>query len=213
MKRPFSIATLKLTTDMTTDAPGLADDKNIDDVALMASIAVGDRNAFNIFLSRHLSAVVLFAKRYLFNQADAEDIAQETFFRVWQKATMWQPQGHSPRSWLYRIAYNLCIDEIRRRPASESTDNSDADQHIDTESSSLEKSIERDSDLRRITCSLSQLPERQCTALSLCALQGLTNKEAATAMDISIEALESLLSRGRRQLRNQLQQDGEPNHE
>jgi len=216
MKRHLSIAALNVTTDMTTNAPGMNHNKNdneSDDVVLMASIATGDRNAFNTFLSRHLSAVVQFARRYLFNQADAEDIAQETFFRVWQKATTWQPQGHSPRSWLYRIAYNLCIDEIRRRPANDPTNDTDIDKNVDLESNSLEKTIEIDSDLKQLTRSLAQLPERQRTALSLCALQGLTNKEAATAMDISVEALESLLSRGRRQLRSRLQQDGENNHE
>jgi len=224
MIKQLSIANL----DMMTDVPGIVDNKcndksddEIDDVALMASIANGDRNAFNTFLSHHLFAVVQFAKRYLPNQADAEDIAQETFFRVWQKAGTWQPQGYSPRSWMYRIAYNLCIDEIRRRPANEATNlltnetNNDTDvyQNVDLENESLESTIETDSDLRQLTHSLTQLPERQRTALSLCALQGLSNKEAAAAMDISVEALESLLSRGRRQLRSSLQQDGEINHE
>jgi len=212
MKRQFSIATL----NMASNAPGMIEENNggnIDDISLMASIAKGDRNAFNVFLSRHLSAVVQFSKRYLSGLADAEDIAQETFFRVWQKGNSWQSQGHSPRSWLYRIAYNLCIDEIRRKPASEQVNNDVAEKKTILDSGDLEKTIEHESNINWISRSLKKLPERQRTALSLCALQGLSNKEAANVMDISIEALESLLSRGRRQLRAQLQQDGENGHE
>jgi RNA polymerase sigma-70 factor (ECF subfamily) len=179
----------------------------------MASIATGDRDAFKAFLSRHLSAVIVYARRYLASHADAEDIAQETFIRVWQKAATWQPQGYSPRSWMYRIAYHLCIDEIRRRPTNEVLNDDGVYNPVDPESSSPEKTIENASDLNQLTHWLTLLPERQHTALSLCALQGLSNKEAATAMEISVDALESLLSRGRRQLRNHLQQDGENNYE
>jgi len=203
MKNRLSIVTL----NMTTDTPGVSD--VIDDGALMALIANGDRNAFNTFLSRHLTAVVQFARRYLSSQADAEDIAQETFFRVWRKSATWQPQGHSPRSWIYRIAYNLCIDEIRRRPAIPVSNGNDSCMQSD----SLEMDMERDSAVSQLSRSLKDLPERQRTAIALCALQGLSNKEAATAMEISIDALESLLSRGRRQLRARLQQDGGINHE
>jgi RNA polymerase sigma-70 factor (ECF subfamily) len=203
MKRLLSIATL----NMTNSAPGVDQDSN--DIALMAAIANGDRDAFQAFLSRHLSAVVQFARRYLASNSDAEDIAQETFFRVWQKASSWTPRGHSPRSWLYRIAYNLCIDEIRRRPLTEDV----TDDTVDGATDYLETTIENTAELERLAHSLKQLPERQNTAISLCALQGLSNKEAAAAMDISIDALESLLARGRRQLRNHLQQDGETRHE
>lgn len=212
MKRQVSMASL----DSMTDAPGAIDnmnDDNFDDVNLMASIANGDKNAFNHFLSRHLPAVVQFARRYLSSQADAEDIAQETFFRVWRKAVTWQPQGYSPRGWLYRIAYNLCIDEIRRKPVNQHLSNDVTENISEQDSDSLEVSIETDSDLYRLTHLLKQLPERQRTALSLCALQGLSNKEAAIVMDISIDALESLLSRGRRQLRNHMKNDGANSHE
>jgi RNA polymerase sigma-70 factor (ECF subfamily) len=216
MKRQLSIAALDITTDMTTGEHGMNYDKcddERDDNALMASIAAGDRNAFNTFLSHHLSAVVQFARRYLSEQADAEDIAQETFFRVWRKAATWQSQGHSPRSWLYRIAYNLCIDEIRRRPTIKLAIESATESEFSKASDNTVTNIERDSEIKRLAHSLKELPERQRTAISLCAIQGLTNKEASTVMEISIEALESLLSRGRRQLRSRLQQEGEITHD
>lgn len=212
MEKQCSMAIKIMASDMT-DANNDQDNGPVDDVTLMASIANGDRNAFQLFLSRHIFAVVQFVKRYLSNRADAEDIAQETFLRVWQKAATWQAKGYSPRSWLYRIAYNLSVDEIRRRPENEHIDSNDIEIKSNHKSDSPETAFEKTSDLNRLTHLLKQLPERQRTALSLCALQGLTNKEAAIAMDISVDALESLLSRGRRQLRSQLQQDGENSYE
>lgn len=204
MKRLLSIATL----NMTNSSPGVG--LSSDDVALMTAIAKGDRNAFHIFLSRHLAAVVQFAQRYLTSQNDTEDIAQETFFRVWQKAATWIPRGHSPRSWLFRITYNLCMDELRRRPiAEDSIDTTVEDRSVESANDSLETNMENSTELERLALILKQLPERQRTAITLCALQGLSNKEAAVTMDISVEALESLLSRGRRQLRMQLRQDGD----
>lgn len=170
------------------------------DTELLELVSNGDRDAFGVFLSRHLNTIVRFAYRYLSNKADAEDIAQETFIRVWKKSVSWQPQGHSPLSWVYRIAYNLCIDELRRRPAKPAN----ADE-VPVENLSV--SMEQDTDIEQLSVALQALPERQRAAISLCALQGLSNKEAASVMQISVDALESLLSRGRRQLRKHLEQD------
>jgi RNA polymerase sigma-70 factor (ECF subfamily) len=201
---------------MASNAHSMTNDKSdeeIADAALMAFIANGDREAFNTLLSRHLFAVVQFSKRYLSNQDDAEDVTQEAFFRVWQKAATWKAQGYSPRSWIYRIAYNLCIDEIRRRTGKAKITDADVNMNVALQPESLEQTVEKNTELSRLTDSLNLLPERQRTALSLCALQGLSNKEAAAVMEVSVEALESLLSRGRRQLRNLMQRDGEPKHE
>lgn len=169
---------------------------------LMQRIAVEDREAFQTFLMRHLAGVVQFASRYCESRADAEDLAQDTFLRVWQKADRWREQGVSPLSWVYRITYNLCIDAFRRRrhdlPLTEQTAQADpaADQ---TELIVAEQ-------LLRV---IGGLPERQATALMLCAGHGMTNKEAAGVMGVSVEALESLLSRGRRTLRQQLYPEGD----
>ena len=80
-----------------------------DDKELLSGIANADRKAFQAFLSRHIKGVVRFAQRYIHPHQDAEDIAQEVFIRVWQKAGSWRYQGYSVKSWLYRIAYNLCM--------------------------------------------------------------------------------------------------------
>ena len=81
----------------------------------MVAVARGDKDAFTEIVSRHLNAVIHFAVRYVGHRAEAEDVAQEAFIRIWKHAAKWEPQGFSFRSWLYKITYNLCIDELRKR--------------------------------------------------------------------------------------------------
>ncbi len=175
-----------------------------DDAVLMGKIAVGDKSAYTEFLERYLSAIVDFAWRYLGRRVDAEDIAQEAFIRVWSKAPSWRAQGPSPRSWLYRITYHLCIDELRRRHRHGSLQ--DAGPLTDP-SATPEDNLLRQARIGQVVEALRALPERQHTAIALCAYHGLSNKEAAATLNITVEALESLLSRGRRRLRQLLQLD------
>lgn len=168
-----------------------------DDDVLIRNIAAGDREAFELFLGRYLVPIVAFARRYVYSISDAEDIAQETFTRVWIRADRWRDIGGSPRGWVYRIAYNLCIDELRKRRtvvddfelASEETPETQLGQNIDEQR------------LRRL---IHALPERQRSALWLNAYHGLSNKEAALILGTTVEAMESLLTRARRALRKQL---------
>ena len=167
----------------------------------MERIAAGDKAAFSEFLSRYLVAIVDFAQRYVKQRVDAEDVAQEAFIRVWRKAPSWRAQQATPRSWLYRIAYHLCIDALRRRQPHDSLP--DAEDPADPNPTPEENAL-RQAHMERLDRALRALPERQRTAIILCAYRGLGNKEAAAALDISVEALESLLARGRRQLRQTL---------
>lgn len=166
-----------------------------DELRLFQRIAQGDKHAFAQLLSAYLPPLLTFIKRYIKEPAQAEDIAQETCLRVWQRAGDWQEREHSPRSWIYRIAFNLCIDAIRRQKSS--TD--DLQQLIDTRSP--EQDIIALNQQQHLHYAIARLPERQRTALYLCAFQGLSNKEAAAIMKLSVDALESLLARARRSLR------------
>ena len=180
-----------------------------EDYRLMEAIAQGNAGAFTALVKRHINSVVRYALRYVGFHGDAEDIAQETFIRLWKHAANWEQQGFSLRSWLYRITYNLCIDHLRKRKQTTSIDD-------ETSLSSLEQPDEalvEQQQQQEIKKALASLPERQHSAIILCIYQGLTNIEAAQVMDISVEALESLLSRGRRTLKARMQQSGEPDTE
>jgi len=173
------------------------------DSQLMLAVAQGDQAAFTEIVTRHLTPVVHFAWRYMGRRSDAEDVAQEAFLRLWKHAPDWEDLGFSVRSWIYRIAYNLCIDELRKRkpvtPVEDEVSLASADQP--------DEDLYRDQRQQQVAAALNELPERQRTALVLCVYQGLSNKDAATVMEISVEALESLLSRARRMLRNKITEE------
>lgn len=171
-----------------------------EDQQLMLLIANGNKNAFTVLATRYLNQIIQFACRYVGSRTEAEDVAQETLIRLWKHAVSWQPQGYSLRSWLYRITYNLCIDEIRKRkPVSELKYDSQAvaKEQPDSEVYGQQKDV-------IVKTALNELPERQRTAINLCVYQALSNQEAADTMGVTVEALESLLARGRRKLRKDL---------
>lgn len=169
-----------------------------DDAALMVRIATRDKQAFAALMNRHLAAVLRFNTQYL--PQEAEDITQEAFIRLWNKAPTWKDQGVSAKAWLLRVSYNLCIDELRKYKA-ETLD----EQTMDRVNPSLseEDRLGVHDDFRWRMNALQALPERQRTAIALCACSGLNNREAAAILNISVDALESLLARGRRALKQQ----------
>jgi len=166
----------------------------------MMAVAQGDKGAFTEIVTRHLTPLVHFALRYVGRRPDAEDVAQEAFIRLWNHASSWQDQGFSLRSWIYRIAYNLCIDELRKRKPVTPVE----DEVSLTSGEQPDAELYRSQQQTRVSAALGELPERQRTALMLCVYQGLSNQDAAAVMEINVEALESLLARARRTLRNKM---------
>jgi len=168
------------------------------DAARMRRVGDGDAAAFRELSQRHLAPVTRYAARLLGDAAEAEEVAQETFLRLWQQAPRWQPRA-KVSTWLYRVAHNQCIDRLRRRreagPAALDR------MSVGTRPSQLlaDKQVALEVEL-----ALAELPERQRAAVSLVHYQGLGGTEAAEVLEISVEALESLLARGRRALRERL---------
>lgn len=166
------------------------------DEELITRIAAGDRRAFTDFTQRHGDFLFATAVRMMRETFDAQDVVQDTLLRIWQKAGLWRPDGGaSVRTWMYRIAYNACIDALRRRkPQTALPETLVAAETADAAYRLRER--------RAIVAeALAQLPERQRAALVLCHYQGLSNAEAAAAMGGSVKAVESLLIRARRQMR------------
>jgi RNA polymerase sigma-70 factor (ECF subfamily) len=167
------------------------------DAALMRRVAGGDGAATRTVVTRYLPQVLALARRMLNDAAEAEDVAQEAMLRLWQMAPRWRedaPVG----AWLYRVAHNLSIDRIRRRRPTIDVDT--AVDLADPAPTPIERlaARERKSAVER---AIAALPERQRTAITLVHTLEMGNIEAAATMEISVEALESLLSRGRRALR------------
>lgn len=139
-----------------------------------------------------------YAYRLLTDRSEAEDVAQETFLRLWTHARQWTPQTRLS-AWLHRVAHNLCIDRLRGR-AEHSSERVERLQASDRPSTL----VARRQVAKAVEEAVSALPERQRVAISLVHFQGLSNTEAAEIMDISVDALESLLARARLALRKGL---------
>lgn len=171
------------------------------DEELIRRVAAGDGRAAQQFVHRHAERLVRLARRMLNDPADAEDVAQEVFLRVWREAPKWKPGQAKFQTWMHRVALNLCYDRLRRR-----RENPDPDAGLtiaDPSPSAGDAWLERQR-AARVRSALADLPERQRAAIALCHFEEASNIEAAAALEISVDALESLLARGRRALRESL---------
>ncbi len=174
--------------------------KDISDDLLMQQIQAGDHQAFVKLVDRHLTTLHKFAQHILGNPTDADDIVQETFVRVWQKAHQWQPKA-KVSTWLHSITNNLCMDFYRRVKV-KTVDITE----VNLITSHQPATDKQQQDVKiQVQTALQQLPENQRCAIVLCYYQDMTNREAANVLNISISALESLMARGRRKLKKILQ--------
>lgn len=171
----------------------------LSDEHLIARIQGGDQEAFACLLSRHVDSIHRYADRIVGNTADAEDLTQDTFVRVWQKAHTFAPGKAKVTTWIHTIAHNLCIDMLRKHRVQfdSDTDMADANGAPDRQAQQTELA-------KYLNRAIAGLPQAQRSALVLCHVQGLTNKQAAEVMGIGIRALESLLARARRTMRSNL---------
>jgi RNA polymerase sigma-70 factor, ECF subfamily len=173
------------------------------DEQLMAAIVTGDRHAYAEVVSKHARLLAAYAWRMLGSESEAQDIVQETFLRLWMQAQRWDSQKSALSTWLHRIAHNLCIDALRKMNKVRESSDDEITELLD-ERESAEQEISRESLEFQLHAAIAALPERQRSALILVHFQGLTNKELAEILDISVDALESLLSRARRTLKHRL---------
>ncbi|MEM8919924.1 MAG: RNA polymerase sigma factor [Pseudomonadota bacterium] len=170
------------------------------DEDLVRRAGEGDRRAAAELVRRHTPIMVALAERMLRDRAEAEDVAQEVFLRVWRDAAKWKPGQARFSTWMHRVAMNLCLDRLRK-PKSAPLDA--APEPVDPSASASRDLIERQRGAE-VRAAVGDLPERQRAALVLCHFQELSNIEAASILDVSVEALESLLARGRRNLKAKL---------
>ncbi|MFV3077374.1 RNA polymerase sigma factor [Niveispirillum fermenti] len=170
------------------------------DEALVARVAAGDRRAYGLLVERHLDRTVTIARRILPSQADAEDVAQEAFLRLWRHADRFEPAAARFSTWFYRITTNLCLDRTRRMPMAPLDAAGDpADPSMDQEAALADQRTRA-----AVSAAVADLPDRLRAAVTLTYDAGLSNAEAAKALDVSVKALESLLVRARRSLRERL---------
>ena len=170
------------------------------DEDLVRRVGQGDPAAIQAMVARKLPRMLALAQRMLGDAVEAEDVAQEAMLRAWRQAPGWVSGRAKFDTWLHRVALNLCYDRLRRRreiPTDAVPDRRD-------EGAAPDRGLLAADVGAAVNSALARLPDRQREAIVLCHYQELSNIEAAGLMKISIEALESLLSRGRRALRQAL---------
>ena len=170
------------------------------DEDLVRRVGRGDPAAVQALVARKLPRMLALAQRMLNDPVEAEDVAQEAMLRAWRQASAWRPGQAKFDTWLHRVALNLCYDRLRRRREIPT----EAPPERAYEGPAPDRGLMAADTGRRVQAALAALPDRQREALVLCHYQELTNIEAARLMAVSVEALESLLSRGRRALRTAL---------
>ncbi len=167
----------------------------------MARVSRGDAQAFQLLVDAGIDRVLAVARRILGDDTEAEDVAQDVFLKLWRRAEQWEAGRARVSTWLYRVTVNACIDKLRARK--EQT----VDELPDISGSATQLKTLEERDLRAfMDDALQALPERQRVALVLFHYENLSMSSVAEMMDSSVEAVESLLARGRRTLKKNLHQ-------
>jgi RNA polymerase sigma-70 factor, ECF subfamily len=170
------------------------------DLETLRAIARGEPNACRRLLDRHMLPLHAFATRVLGDPSEAEDVCQESFMKLWQTAAQWQPDQAKVSTWLYQVALNGCRDRLRRqRP--QAADDPDT---LHSTAPQPAHQVEHDQRAQRLNAAIARLPPRQREALLLFHFEGHSQAHSAAVLDISEQALESLLGRARKALRERL---------
>lgn len=170
------------------------------DEQLLELFRAGSDDAFQVLHDRYRQRLFVYTRQMLGgSQADAEDVMQDVFLRAYG-ALRADGRAVSVRAWLYRVAHNRCIDQLRRpRPATvELLEETATSMALDPAAETQQRE-----DLRRLVTDVGRLPEQQRSALLLREMEGLSYQELAGALDCSVPAVKSLLVRARMGLAEQ----------
>ena len=171
----------------------------LSDEILAARVALGDRAALETLYERHAATVLGLSLKIISDRATAEDVLQETFWRVWQSAITYHSQRGSFTSWLFRIARNLAIDAYRRRSVRPQTITETAganpildqmpDPNVD-----VENQAQSNLEAQQLRNALAALPREQRQVIEMAYFHGMTRQEIAEATG---EALGTIHTRAR----------------
>lgn len=182
------------------------------EIDLLARIGSGDRDALRELYARHGAALFSLALRMTDSAADAEEIVQDTFVKIWRHASRYDARLCRPFTWAVTILRRTCIDRLRRqRRAFAATPLpllDDASPSLATPEHTRATTDARES-AQRLRSALAQIPPPQRNALELALFSPLTHAEIAARLDQPVGSVKSWIRRGFLQLRTALA-DPEP---
>lgn len=167
----------------------------------MMRVIEKDGDAYSEIVRRHTKRYYALSYRLLSEREGAEDIVQDSFLMLWNSPGKWDPSKRVKfTTWFYRVVTNACLDQRRKIKSEVAEDNVELESHEKQQDEAVELKRTKD----RIIKIIRELPESQQTALALCFYEGLSNREAAEIMDVTVKAVESLLMRAKTALRQKL---------
>lgn len=180
--------------------------EELSDESLMDLVVKSDHEAFSVIVTRYTKMFYVAAYRSCGSQDMAEDIVQDAFLKLWKRPEIWDAsRGAKFTTWFYRVVTNQAIDHMRKV---KNTKGSDVLDRMTDQGESALDLLERSQQENFLESAVQSLPERQKTALNLCFYEGLSNKEAAEVMEVSVKGLESLLMRAKAGLKAVLIRQG-----
>jgi len=187
--------------------------KQQSDEALMARVARGGQDAFEVLLDRYGDSVVTFCYAFVRNREAAEDLGQETFLRVYRSAARYRPLAKFT-TWLYRIAANLCINELKKgklrravsldEPAGSDPDGTRIVERIASDVRQPLSEAEMREAHRLVGKAIERLPEDQRATIVLVEHHNLSYREIADVLGVTVSAIKMRVKRARETLRDML---------
>jgi RNA polymerase sigma factor CnrH len=186
------------------------------DLLLVQALKVGQDRALNALMDRHREGIFRFVLRQVHNEADALELAMETFVRAYFNIEKFRPAAKFA-TWLYQIALNLCRDHLRSRAYQNSlrTTSFDAPAREGADPSLLlatergpDQKTDRLEELTALEKAISELPEDLKSAFILTALEDRQQAETAELLGISLKAVEMRVYRARKSLLEKMSKMG-----
>jgi len=182
----------------------------LSDEILVARVASGDRTALESLYDHHAAAVLGISLKIIGDRAAAEDVLQETFWRVWQSAVTYQSQRGSFTGWLFRIARNLAIDAYRRRSVRPQTiiETADANPILDQlpdPDMDVEDQAQSNLKAQQVRNALTILSREQRQVIEMAYFYGMTRQEIAEATGEPLGTIHTRARLGLQKLRKELE--------
>ena len=177
-----------------------------EDVRQMLAFREGDVRAFDALFQRWAGPLLRYLERMLQDAAGAEDLVQEVFLRVHRARERYRPEARFS-TWIFRIATNLALNELRRPRRRETHTSLDAEEGPERSAptTATDDAVHAKRIADDVEIALRSLPERQRAALWLSAVEGFSYAEVGESLDVSEKAVKALVHRARSNLASRLE--------
>ena len=182
------------------------DYQGLTDLELLEQIGNQDRDALATLYERYGRRVFALAVRILSDSVSSEEVTQDVFMSVWRRGATYTARKGKFTTWLFSIAHNRTIDELRKRRRDRSRTNDDIDDHLNLESSDVSPAdaTVAQSEYAKIRAVMENLPEAQKNVVELSYFKGLTQTEIAAQTDQPLGTVKTRMRLALKKLRKAL---------